>query len=53
MSNITNMYFVILMTDLHFTFIAHGYTGYGEYKRRSADEVLKLMQHLSKQHVIR
>lgn len=44
------MYFVILKTDLHFTFIAYGYTGYGEYGRRNSDEVLKLMQRLSEQH---
>lgn len=41
------------MTDLHFTFIVPVYPRFGEYGRRSADEVLKLMQHLSKQHVIR
>lgn len=43
MSNIINMYFVILMIDLYFIFIVYGYMGYGEYKRRSVDEVLKLM----------
>lgn len=43
------MYFVILITDLHFTFIAYGYTGYAEYGRNNR-EVLKLMQRLSEQH---
>lgn len=44
------MYIVILITDLHFTFIVLAYPRVGEYGRRNADEVLKLMQLLFEHH---
>lgn len=45
------MFFVILITDLHFTFIVRqGYPPYEEPGRRHAHEVLKLIQCSSEQH---